>query len=126
MDKPRLYVFILLSILTASCVSNRELIYLQDKNDSPKTQVEPTNDKPYRLQTYDNLNITIKAIDPKLVTIFNAVETQGGGAATEQSNYFVGYTVDDHGNIRMPIIGELNVLGYTTEEVRVKIGRAHV
>ena len=29
--------------------------------------------------------------------------------------------VDDHGNIRLPILGELNVLGYTIEDVRIKI-----
>ena len=28
---------------------------------------------------------------------------------------------DDHGNIRVPILGELNVLGYTTDEVRLKV-----
>jgi polysaccharide export outer membrane protein len=34
--------------------------------------------------------------------------------------YFDGFTVDDHGNIRFPI-GELNVIGYVLEEVRIKI-----
>ena len=33
------------------------------------------------------------------------------------SNYFNGYSVDDHGNIRLPILGEVNVLGRTIEEV---------
>jgi polysaccharide export outer membrane protein len=26
--------------------------------------------------------------------------------------YFDGFTVDDHGNIRMPVLGELNVIGF--------------
>ena len=48
----------------------------------------------------------------------------GGSAQMQQSPqtlYFNGYTVDDHGNIRVPILGEVNVLGFTTDEVRQKI-----
>jgi polysaccharide export outer membrane protein len=40
---------------------------------------------------------------------------------SEAGLYFDGFTVDDHGNIRFPILGELNVIGYTLEEVRIKI-----
>jgi polysaccharide export outer membrane protein len=35
--------------------------------------------------------------------------------------YFTGYTIDDHGNIRLPYVGSLNVLGYTVDEVREKV-----
>jgi len=35
--------------------------------------------------------------------------------------YFDGYSVDDHGNIRIPVLGEINVIGYTLDEVRVMI-----
>jgi len=97
------------------------LIYLQDKNDTNPQTVIPANQKPYRLQTNDILLITIKAIDPKLVEIFNTSGTQNTLAASEQSSYFTGYSVDDHGNIRMPILGEINVLGFTVEEVRHKV-----
>ena len=34
---------------------------------------------------------------------------------------FDGFTVDDHGNIRIPVLGEMNVIGYTLEEIRVRI-----
>jgi polysaccharide export outer membrane protein len=33
--------------------------------------------------------------------------------------YFDGFTVDDHGNIRMPVLGEIN--GFTLDEIRIKI-----
>jgi polysaccharide export outer membrane protein len=45
-----------------------------------------------------------------------------GSAAGGGGNlYFSGYTVDRHGNIRIPYLGEINVLGYTEKEVREKI-----
>jgi polysaccharide export outer membrane protein len=99
----------------------KDLTYLQDKNSSnEQNSIVAVESKPYRLQVNDVLSISIKAIDPKLVSIFNATENNAG-AKSESTLYFDGFTVDDHGNIRMPILGEINVIGYTLEEVRVNI-----
>ncbi|MGL2966895.1 polysaccharide biosynthesis/export family protein [Flavobacterium sp. XGLA_31] len=121
MNNTRLYLFILLSILTASCVPTKDLIYLQNKNDASAVSVTPSNNKPYRLQTNDVVSITIKALEPKLVEIFNNSNTGNANIASDQGMYFTGYSVDDHGNIRLPMLGEINVLGFTTDEVRIKI-----
>lgn len=104
-----------------SCVSTEDLIYLQNKDKSKANAVNPVVLKPYRLQTNDVLSISIKAIDPKLVAIFNPSESNSQQGKTEQSLYFDGFTVDDHGNIRIPILGDVNVLGYTIDETRAKI-----
>ncbi|MEM0541091.1 polysaccharide biosynthesis/export family protein [Flavobacterium sp. j3] len=121
MRKSRIYIFFLLSVIFTSCVPTKDLIYLQDKGNSNNEVVTAAKQKPYRLQTNDILSITIKAIDPKLVEMFNGTVNQGMVNITAEGNYFNGYTVDDHGNIRLPILGEINVLGYTAEEVRIKI-----
>ena len=121
MYKLKIYLPLLLSVLVTSCIPKKDLIYLQDKKSSASDVVTPSNQNPYRLQTNDILSISIKAIDPKLVAIFNNYEGQTVGTGSEQSSYFNGYTVDDHGNIRLPILGEMNVLGFTVEEVRIKI-----
>ena len=76
--------------------------------------------KPYRLQSFDILSITVKAIDPKIVEIFNN-DLVSSTNISEQILYSKGYSIDDHGNIRMPILGEINVLGYTLDETREKI-----
>ena len=60
MNLHKVFIYILLSILFASCVPNKDLIYLQDKGKSNAEIVTPSNQKPYRLQTNDILNITIK------------------------------------------------------------------
>lgn len=121
MNKSKIYLLFLLSFIATSCIPKKDLVYLQDNKDSQTEAVTPLNQKPYRLQTNDILIVTIKAIDPKLVEIFNTEITQSGIAANEQNNYYAGYSVDDHGNIRLPILGEINVLGFTTDEVRNKI-----
>lgn len=118
------YLFgLLLSIcvLFSSCISTRDLVYLQNKNETNvETSISAVASKPYRLQTNDVLSINIKANDPKLVEIFSTTSESESGKS-EATLYFNGFTVDDHGNIRMPILGELNVIGYTLDEVRQRI-----
>jgi hypothetical protein len=53
----------------------KDLTYLQDKNTSiEQSKVAVVESKPYRLQVNDILKINIKAIDPRLVSIFNTTE----------------------------------------------------
>jgi polysaccharide export outer membrane protein len=107
--------------LFTSCIATNDLIYLQKKNgDQVASPILTLASKPYRLQTNDVLSITIKANDPKLVTIFSPTN-QGEAGKSESGLYFDGFTVDDHGNIRIPVLGEINVNGFTVEEIRTKI-----
>ena len=120
----KIVFFALFSVLFTSCISTKDLTYLQpnatSKSDSIKVAQEVS--KPYRIQTNDVLSINIKALDQKLVDMFSTTsEGSGQTQNSPQALYFTGYTVNDHGNIRVPILGEVNVLGFTTDEVRQKI-----
>ncbi|MES2544090.1 MAG: polysaccharide biosynthesis/export family protein [Bacteroidota bacterium] len=122
MTKTVLYFSVLIILFFASCVPTKDLIYLQNKDNSEVTvPINPIVSKPYRVQSNDILSINIKAIDQKLVAIFNNSASEGVAGQSEQGAYFEGYSVDDHGNIRIPVLGELNVLGFTTDEIRKKI-----
>ncbi|WP_347068265.1 polysaccharide biosynthesis/export family protein [Flavobacterium sp. WV_118_3] len=117
-------MLLLVGIFSVSCVSNKELLYLQNySKDTLAVAVNPVLFKPYRIQTNDVVSIKIKALDQKLVAMFNPAAAAGSSAngETEQSLYFNGFSVNDHGNIRIPVLGEINVLGYTLDEVRVRI-----
>lgn len=109
---------VILLMLLTSCVPTHDLIYLNNNSKSNENQILPTS-IPYRLQVNDILAITIKTLDEKLVEIFNT--SKSTGLPTVENMYYNGYTVDDHGNLRLPILGEINVLGNTVEEVRIKI-----
>nr|WP_315215388.1 polysaccharide biosynthesis/export family protein [uncultured Flavobacterium sp.] len=122
MSKTGFYLLLTISVLFSSCISTQDLIYLQKKDKSQEdASIVAVGAKPYRLQTNDVLSITIKAIDPKLVAIFNPSNDGAGGGKSESGLYFDGFTVDDHGNIRIPVLGELNVIGYTLDEIRLRI-----
>lgn len=121
MNKNSFYLLLLIGTLFTSCIPLNDLVYLQDKGATgTESNIAAVESKPYRLQVNDVLSINIKAIDPKLVAIFNTTGATNTGKS-ESALYFDGFTVDDHGNIRMPVLGEINVIGYTLEEVRVKI-----
>ncbi len=124
MYKIRGLLFFICGMFFTSCIPIKDLTYLQEKEKSDdEKSVEAVNQKPYRLQINDILYIKIKSIDAKLVEIFSINPSQSSGlsSTSEQEQYFNGYVIDNHGNIRLPILGELNVIGFTTEDVRIKI-----
>ena len=117
--------FALLLIVSASCIPLKKQVYFQGEISESDT-IRKLQDEPYRLQVNDMLDIQIKSSDQKLVELFNQSPStsgnMGGGARfSEEALYFTTYSVDRHGNIRLPYLGELNVLGYTTPEVQEKI-----
>jgi len=121
----RLILFICLAInmFFFSCITNKDLVYLQDKgtvlNDS--LLIRETS-KPYRVQVNDILSIKVKALDEELTAIFNPVETTNALTTQGQASlYFNGFTVDLHGNIKFPILGDINVLGFTVEEIEDQV-----
>ena len=111
-----------------SLLSNDELraktIYFKQKiADGTKEytlKIKELNDEAYRLQVNDVLAIDLKAENPEIVAMFKNNDVSRTSTSAEDL-YFTGYSIDRHGNIRIPYIGDLNVLGYTEKEVREKI-----
>ena len=118
-----LFICLAISMFFSSCITNKDLVYLQDKgtvvNDS---LILRETSKPYRVQVNDILSIRVKALDEELTSIFNPVQTQNvSGVQAGSQLYFNGFTVDLHGNIKFPILGEINVLGFTIDEIEDKV-----
>lgn len=114
---------VIFSVFCSSCITNKDVVYLQDKgtvvNDSMQIQALS---KPYRVQINDLLSVNVKAEKKEineLVKIFNPTTSELGD--TTESLYYNGFTVDLHGNIKFPILGDINVLGFTTDEIEERI-----
>ncbi|MFC0605141.1 polysaccharide biosynthesis/export family protein [Winogradskyella pulchriflava] len=120
----KLLIVVLSCIIVSSCIPHKDTVYLQNKGNATNDTI-PYNlsevQKPYRVQIDDILNIRIKVLDQKNVQIFNPIGDGNLNASSAERAYFDGFTVDVHGNIRIPTLGELNVLGYTTFEIEDKI-----
>lgn len=114
MNKIAIYLLIITSL--SSCLSLKKTTYFQGEP-SEKSEMYKFNNEPYKLQVNDVLSVQIISEEPELIALFGISEGASGGGDL----YFGGYTVNRHGNIRIPYINEINVLGYTEKEVRVKI-----
>ncbi|WP_250434126.1 polysaccharide biosynthesis/export family protein [Hanstruepera flava] len=115
-----LYIVFLVAMvcLMQSCIPNKKLVYLQNQEAAlDSTLILTEAQKPYRVQINDILNIVVKVMDQNNVQIFNPAGQRELNANGEERAFFDGFTVDLHGNIRIPVLGEVNVLGYTTEEI---------
>lgn len=118
MTKNLLFFCIVLCVLVVGCVPHKEMVYLQPQEtvtDSISKVV--ASQSPYRVQIYDILNIRVKALDQDAVQIFNPMGEDLLSANSDERAYFDGFTVDLHGEIRVPALGRINVLGYTLEEI---------
>ncbi|MBC6365819.1 polysaccharide biosynthesis/export family protein [Algoriphagus sp. AK58] len=123
-------LWILLCGLVISCVSNEKIIYLQnleDKEQISEGELISYEIPEYKLQYNDIIDVNVQTVDDLLKNGFNTSTenvnamrmqmAQGGG----DIYYMTGYTVDRNGNIRLPIIGEVNVKDKTIEEARIEI-----
>ena len=110
-----------ISCLLSSCVPTKDLIYIQNKDaNQVVAPIAAVPSKPYRLQINDIVSVEIKAIDSKLVEMFKSTSV-ATAAVSAESLYYSGYTIDDHGNIRIPLLNEINILGLTVAEARQAI-----
>ncbi|MCC8358505.1 polysaccharide biosynthesis/export family protein [Salinimicrobium sediminilitoris] len=121
------HLIVIVSVISffSSCVPTKRLMYLQEDGGETDSIIKVERiQKPYRIQVNDLLSIRVKAIDQDVVGMFNPIGEQNLNATGEERLYYDGFLVDAHGNIRVPTLGEVNVLGFTVEEVREKIEKA--
>ena len=122
MNKNLLLYLLLMAVSFTSCISTKKTTFLQPSETAVDSVLTIQRLKtPYRIQVNDLLSIRVKALDQELVGMFNPISEGNASATGEERLYYDGFTVDPHGNIRVPTLGEINVLGYTVEEVQKKI-----
>jgi len=119
MKSTYLLVLLVVMVCFASCISIKQLTYLQEPEVADDSLISIRKmQEPYRLQVNDLLSIRVKALDQETVGIFNPISDSNLNATGEEKLYYDGFVVDPHGNIRIPSLGEIAVLGHTVEEVR--------
>ncbi len=110
----RLLVLGLLSISATqltSCVSPKEVVYLQDVSSSSETNLK--HQYQTIIQKDDRLSISVSSRQPELTAPFNMNELSAGGNESSSSSTGRGYLVDSQGCIVLPIIGKIHAAGLT-------------
>ncbi len=107
----KLAVAILLSISMGSCVSKKEMLYLQEaegiKAMEAIVKVEP------KIQQGDILSINVSAIDAEAALPFNLFEAGNTTSVPKP----ITYLVNSDGEINFPVLGKIKVEGFTTKEI---------
>jgi polysaccharide biosynthesis/export protein len=122
----KIVISLFLITLSASCVSNKKIIYLQDEFKNKEIIVDSilstyaTNDFEYRLQPDDIISIKVSSLTPNTYNFFSETERDLGPSDPLLS----GYLIDENGNIEIPAIGLLRIEGLTLKESEQKVKEA--
>ena len=103
-----------LLLLSVSCVSKKQMLYLQDLASYNNTEVAFTN---RNLQVDDILKITVGALMQQAALPYNKV---GANNITENNIDIIklnGYLVSQNSTINFPVLGELSVKEKTTKDL---------
>ena len=116
-----------LLILFASCKTNKDMVYLHNTNDLEFMDGMPKAAPVYKLKENDNLYVDIQSLSPEINALFNPTNRQGmqtnssQNYGTQSSQYLNGYQVDLYGDITLPLIGKIPVLGKSVEACQILI-----
>ncbi len=119
-------LFLAVLIIFSSCGSRKNMVYLQPDSTQINTlygQYVP------KIQVNDILTVVVTAADPKVTAPFNPVSSMTTSNMTQQVDMALRptYTVDNQGDITLPMLGKVHVLGLTRiqaiEKIRVELGQ---
>ena len=119
MKKYLLLCFIIIgTLLNYSCTSRKKLVYMNDHPKGYEVVTYNQNDLNVILQPGDVVYIKVLSIDKETSALFNLDAAPGGGINTtgEVSTALKGYTIDESGYIRLPVIDTINVAGKSISE----------
>lgn len=113
-------------VMLSSCGSRKKMLYLQQDSTQINTLYEQYVP---RIQKNDILTIAVKAADPKVTAPFNPISSMTSSTLTQQTDMALRptYTVDDNGDISLPMLGKVRVIGLTRmqaiEKIRTELGQ---
>lgn len=111
-------IMVLAALSAASCVTTRKIVYLQDMKH--ETQIELEDRFEAVIAPYDELDVIISSSESEMARPFNIYGALSGAGAT-RGTQGLSYLVDQYGNIELPVIGELHVVGLTRLQLQDKI-----
>ncbi len=132
MNKSKIVLLSLLGLIFFnSCVSNKKFILMQNaktssSNDSAKSNYVIDRSLSYKLQVNDILYISVASTDEMVTKAFShntgnqqMMQAQGGGIGN--MFYLIGYSINNAGEINLPILGDINVVGLTAQQAKEKL-----
>jgi polysaccharide biosynthesis/export protein len=106
-------------LLMQSCISKKEILYLQDIDSNPAMEVIS---KTTTLQPNDILKIEVGALMPEAALPYNKISVNNMQAANNlEVMKLEGYLVSQDKTINFPVLGELSVANKSTADLEIDI-----
>ena len=119
------------AICLCSCVSSEKIIYFQHSDIVFEEAQQILQKYEMRLKPADQVLIKVTCDNPELLEVFNLDVTMGAGNRTGSANLnygqsgtmgnVYGYTVDNNGNLILPMLDPVYVRNLTCEEAATAI-----
>ena len=121
----KLFFFLGLVLLISlqSCTRYKDLVYLQSaESNADSINFFPYSTPSYKIQQRDVLYIRIISMNREVTEVINTTPMYGANVYNNEASFYIyGYNVSDSGNVEIPIIGKVNVVGKTLEEAKIAI-----
>ena len=104
-------VLVLAAMAAASCVTTKQVAYLQDMEHESQISLEDRFEAV--ISPYDELDIVVSCFDSDLAKPFNLSAAITSTAGTTGGVRDMAYLVDQNGNIEMPVLGTIHAAGLT-------------
>lgn len=108
------------ALILSSCGSYKKIPYYQDLDRTGLTNAEVRNYVPLTIQRADILGINVTSKSPESSVLFN-YRVNGVSSDNAPENPITGFLVDENGEVHLPLVGNMKVLGLTTAEFRNKL-----
>ena len=118
----RFFLVLLCGLCAAGCVSQRQLPYLQSPSYSVGRPVEVVNARAvYHIQPNDVLSIRVQSAQAEFNELFNISDARTMIGADAGALFLNGYSVSPEGQVNLPTVGTVSVLGLTIEQVQALV-----
>lgn len=127
--KKNLFLLTILVLVMSSCQSVRDFRYFQDTQAGSVNKIADAA-QAVVIKPYDKINIFVSCKDPQLAAIYNLTSVNNrtmGGNRTGSSSYLNGngyslpYTVNEAGEVEIPVLGTVHVAGLTRKQIEEKV-----
>ncbi|MBD1394651.1 polysaccharide biosynthesis/export family protein [Mucilaginibacter glaciei] len=108
------------AVALCSCGSYKNIPYYQDLNRTGSTDTEVQNYVPLTIQRADILGINVSSKSPESSVLFN-YRVNGNSGDNAPDNPITGFLVDENGEVHLPLVGDMKVLGLTTSQFRKQL-----
>jgi polysaccharide export outer membrane protein len=107
--------------IQSSCNSYKKIPYFQDLSRTQITKENINNYTTFTIQPHDQLSISVGSKNPEADAVFGNNQKNAG---TNPSNANYGYTVNEKGEVKLPLLGVIKVAGLSTDQLSEQLQKS--